>query len=139
MLYSLTPHRRKPSNSDSHTISKRSTQVNIDRRKRNFPSINIYAYTHTHIFTGIYITFTLTHPHICRHLFSRTFLQTPYKLSLTLLRTPFLFHLIVAIAAIKLYSNLFDDVVLFFVLGMRKNILFFLSFAAGRHITFSFF
>lgn len=35
---------------------------------------------------------------------------------------PFLFHLIITIVVIKLYLNLFNDVVLFFVLGMQSII-----------------
>lgn len=57
-----------------------------------------------------------------------------YKFAITLLRTPFLFYLIVTVA-IKLYLNLPENVVLFFVFGTRRIVCsFFLLCALNENI-----
>lgn len=84
-------------------------------------SIHKYIRIHTHlyIFIHTYITNTLTHLYIHRHLIFRNFdslniLWTLFNSSV-LLRMPFFFLLIVIISVIKLDSNLLKFAVSFFV------------------------
>lgn len=79
----------------------------IDHRKRNLSefllSINIDACSHTYNISSHLLH---AHSHIHGDLFSQTLFQlTFYEHSLTLLRISFLFHLIVTIVVIKLYSS----------------------------------
>lgn len=90
------------------------------------------------MYSQLHILHTQIHLYIHGHLFFFSlFLQTLYKFAITLLRTPFLSYLIVTVA-IKLYLNLLENIVLFFVFGTRRIVCsFFLLCALNENIIIS--
>lgn len=128
----ITPCQRKPLSFSATKARKKfwlKHQLHQPQKKKPpklLLFINIYIHLHTYniyIFTNTYIMLILIYLYIHGYLFFQTlFQQTFYKLYLTLLRTPFSFHLIVNIVVIKLYSNCQRQ--LFFILHFGTTVKF---------------